>query len=96
MCVCICIYIYVYIFDALGVFPPHIFESESASLVVLKELFFGGGVLCETVSLCIPARTLPSLELANQAGLKLTQTHLPLPPNVGIKGVCHHANSGFF
>ena len=33
----------------------------------------------------------PVLELAlvDQAGLKLTEIHLPLPPSAGIKGMCH-------
>ena len=32
----------------------------------------------------------PGTSSVEQAALKLTETHLPLPPDCWIKGVCHH------
>jgi hypothetical protein len=35
---------------------------------------------------CFSEMVFPGTHSVNQAGLKLTKIHLPLPPSVGIKG----------
>ena len=56
-------------------------------VVVLLLLFFDTGFLCVT------ALAVLELVLVDQAGLELTETHLPLPPK-GMR--CHHLVTGEF
>ena len=59
--------------------------------------FWGGRLLFETGFLCNNPGC-PGPLFADQAGLKLTEIHLPLPPKCWIKGVLHHrlTSSPFF
>lgn len=56
---------------------------QPASLEARKFLVFETGLL-----VALPGPELSSV--ANQAGVKLTEIYLPLPPNCCIDSMCHH------